>query len=256
MSLALAALTPKLAPQHLRGVRGAHTLNTPGLREIRANVAQLKNQGGIILIDGKPGVGKTFGTHEALSTCELNVYWADMSDTPLGKEAIARIFTAVIGRRPKRGVTSYELTETTCDALDGCKGVIVIDEAQNMTRSALRAVRFLHDRPSTQMLFILIGSGVLNTVRSVPEIDSRVSRRTMIRELGSKDLLSSLRELHPLLASTQEKVLVDLGEYAKGNLRNWARVLEVAESLGVDINSGIGIKEAKFIIRSITGGTN
>lgn len=256
MTMTLAALSPNLAPQHLRGVNGAHTLNTPGLREIRANVAQLKNHGGIILIDGKPGVGKTFGTHEALTTCELNVYWADMSDTPLGKEAIARIFTAVIGRRPNRGMTSYELTETTCDALQGCQGVIVIDEAQNMTSSALRAVRFLHDRPSTKMLFVLIGSGVFNTVRGVPELDSRVSRRSMIRELGSKDLLSNLRELHPLLAATQEKVLVDLGEFAKGNLRNWARVLEVADSLAVDASRGIGAKEAKFIIRSITGGAN
>ena len=254
MTIALFPTTLDSGPRHLMGVEGANILNTPGLREVRTNVAQLIAKGGVILIDGKPGVGKTFSTHEVLADLKVNVYWADMPDTPKGKEAIARIFTAVTGRRPAMRMTGYELMEETIDVLDDRQGVLVIDEAQNMTQSAQRALRFLHDRPSTRMLFILIGSGVANTVRGVPELDSRVSRRSTIKELAGGDLRSKLKELHPLLAATDEKVLYALAEYAKGNLRNWARVLEVAGSFGVDAARGIDATQAKFIIRSITGG--
>lgn len=240
-------------PRHLPGVVGAATLNTPGLREMRASINQLITDGGIILIDGKPGVGKTFGTQEILSSLEVRVHWVDMPDTPKGKEANARIYAAVSGQRPKRRMTEYELTEETVDVLEDLEAVLVIDEAQNMTRSALRAIRFLHDRPSTRVLIILIGSGVTNTVLAVPELDSRVSRRTMIQELRRTQVIPLLRDLHPLLAATSEETLIALGEYAKGNLRNWARILEVARSLGVDMAQGITSTNAKHIIRAISG---
>lgn len=244
----------KVAAEHLRGVEGATILNTPGLREIRSNISQLQDKGGIILIDGKPGVGKTFGTRQTLSNCNLDIYWTDMPDTPKGKEAMARIFHSVTGKHPTMRMTNYELTEATIEALDKKQGILVIDEAQNLTHSALRALRFLHDRPSTQMLFILVGSNVIGTVRNVPELDSRVSRRSIIHELTSKDLLLSLKELHPIFAATKEEIMVDLGEYARGNLRSWARILEVAETFDFEEILGINQQQCKYIIRTITGG--
>lgn len=249
----LPSFTPS-GPRHLHGVKGAATLNTPGLREIRNGVTQLIHDGGIAAVDGKPGVGKTFGTQEVLSRLDVRVHWVDMPDTPKGKEANARIYTAVTGRRPSRRMTEYELTEETVDVLQDLQGVLVIDEAQNMTRSAMRAIRFLHDRPTTHVLFLLLGSGVIEAVRSVPELDSRVSRRTMIQEIGGAKLLPLLREWHPLFATTDQKNMIALAEYAKGNLRNWARILEVATSFGASNEVGITKEQAKHIIRAISGG--
>jgi len=242
-------------PKHLAGVKGAVTLNTPGLRSIRNCITQLVEVGGIIPIDGKPGVGKTFGTQEVLSGLDIRVHWADMPDTPKGKEATARIYSAVTGRRPTHRMTEYELTEETVDALQDLQGVLVIDEAQNMTVSAMRALRYLHDRPSTQVLFLLLGSGVLDTVRAVPELDSRVSRRAIIKEISGEKLVPLLQELHPILAATKQECLVELAGYAKGNLRNWARILEVAMNFGVEFENGITRDHVKHIIRGITGGS-
>lgn len=249
----LALIPQPRAGRHLCGVEGATTLNTPGLREIRANIIQLVATGGIILIDGKPGVGKTFGAREILASLEVKVHWADMPHAPKGKEAIARIYSAVTGRRPKMGMTEYELTEDTVDILVDHKAVLVIDEAQNMTVSALRAFRYIHDRPTVELLLVLIGSGVMDTVRRVPELDSRVSRRTTVQELNKSNLLAMLRDLHPMFSVTGEETLVSLAEYAKGNLRNWARILEVANRFEIDVAIGINSTQAKFIIRSITG---
>ena len=244
-----------LEPEHLPGLRGAATVETPGLREIRVAVTHLFEDGGIILVDGKPGVGKTFGTKFVLSGLDVPVHWVDMPDTPRGKEANARIFTAVTGRRPPARMTEFALTEETVDVLDGLNAVLVIDEAQNMTASALRQIRYLHDRPTTNALLILVGPGVMKTVAQVPELDSRVSRRISVKELGAKHVHDILRQLHPILATTSLEVLVDLGETAKGNLRRWARVLEIAEHFGVEEASGISPQVAKDILRTMRGGS-
>ena len=95
----------------------------------------------------------------------------------------------------------------------------------------------------------------MKAVAQVPELDSRVSRRINVKELGTKHLHELLRPLHPILAATPFKVLVDLGETAKGNLRRWARVLEIAEHFGVDQGSGINPQVAKDILRTMRGGS-
>jgi DNA transposition AAA+ family ATPase len=245
-----------LLPEHLPGLRDAATIETPGLREIRVSVKHLFDCGGIMLIDGKPGVGKTFGTKFILSGLEVPVHWVDMPDTPRGKEANARVFTAVTGRRPPQRMTEFALTEETVDVLDGLKAVLVIDEAQNMTASALRQVRYLHDRPTTKVLLILLGPGVGRTVALVPELDSRVSRRIRVAELGGTQLHELLPKFHPTLAATPEKVLTKLAETAKGNLRQWARVLEIARNLNIETGQAISEQVAGHILRLMKGGSS
>src|SRR5690242_5268989 len=88
-------------------------LETPGLRELRIAVTQLFDVGGIIAVNGPPGVGKTHATRTVLDHAGLPVHWADMPDTPKGKEASARIYTAVTGHRPPPRMTEYALTEET-----------------------------------------------------------------------------------------------------------------------------------------------
>lgn len=241
------------APEHLPGLRGAQTIQTPGLREIRVAVTQLFSDGGIILIDGNPGVGKTFATKSVLAKLEVPVHWVDMPDTPRGKEANARIFTAVTGHRPPDRMTEFALTEETVDVLDGLRAVLAIDEAQNMTASALRQIRYLHDRPNTRALLVLVGPGVGRAVAKVPELDSRVSRRIQVSNLSASQMMELLPLLHSTLSMTPQKILASLAETAKGNLRQWARVLEVARNLGVKEDEGIDAQMCGRILRTMRG---
>jgi hypothetical protein len=229
------------------------TVETPGLREVRVAVTQLFGDGGIVVVNGQPGVGKTFATRVVLGASGLPVAWVDMPDTPKGKETSARIFAAVTGRRPPYRMTEYALTEETVDVLDGLRAVLVIDEAQNMTRSALRQVRYLHDRPSTRALLILIGSGVTTAVAHVPELHSRIARTVNIGELTGAQLRVLLPRFHSLYGNTPSDVLAELA--AKGNLRRWARILEAALHLGADPSSGIDTKTAQHVLRAINGST-
>jgi DNA transposition AAA+ family ATPase len=240
-------------PEHLPGLRDANTIQTPGLREIRVAVTQLFTDGGIILVDGKPGVGKTFATKSVLAELEVPVHWVDMPDTPRGKEANARIFTAVTGHRPPGRMTEFALTEETVDVLDGLKAILAIDEAQNMTASALRQIRYLHDRPSTRALLVLVGPGVGRAVEKVPELDSRVSRRIQMSNLNTSQMMQLLPLLHTTLSMTSPTILASLAETARGNLRQWARVLEVARHLGVKENQGINAQMSNRILRTMRG---
>ena len=52
-------------PKHLAGLKDATTLNTAGLRSIRRSISQLVEEGGIILIDGKPIIGKVLARDKA-----------------------------------------------------------------------------------------------------------------------------------------------------------------------------------------------
>lgn len=240
-------------PRHLSGVTGAATISTPGLREFRVNFRQMFGQSHVYLIDGEPGVGKTYGVRTALTELDLPTFWVDMSDTPRGKETTSRVFQAVSGRRPPRYLTDFELQEETVDALNDRTAVLAIDEAQNLTVSAIRALRYLSDRPTSRLVVTLIGPGVFNTVRRVPEFDSRVSRRTHVKGLRGAKGLDLIRELHPLLAATKEDVVVHLAEVARGNLRAWTRIVEVAQSLNISPTRGLQMNDAKLIVRQVAG---
>ncbi len=231
----------------------SEVLETPGLRELRIAVTQLFDSGGIIAVNGPPGVGKTYATRTVLEHAGFPVHWVDMPDTPKGKEASARVFAAVTGRRPPVRMTEYALTEETVDVLDGLRAALVIDEAQNMTRGALRQVRYLHDRPSTRALLILVGSGVTTAVAAVPELHSRVARTVNIGELSATQLRDLLPHLHAIYANTPATVLGDLARYAKGNLRRWTRIVETALQFGIEPEQGVQPEAARHLLRAING---
>lgn len=243
-----------IAPRHLRGVVGASTVRTPGLRAIEVAVRSLFDDGGIVLVDGKVGVGKTYGTDYVLQALGVAVYWTDMADTSRGREANAKIYEAVTGKRPSMRMSAYALTAETVDVLDGLQAVLVVDEAPHMTVSAMRQLRYLHDRPTTKVLMVLIGASVIHKVTRVPELDNRVSRRITVNELTRAEALEFVPKLHPVLANTSAKVLADLSVYAKGNLRNWAHVLEVANHSDVDPEKGIDPEMGRIIIGALSGG--
>ena len=240
-------------PRHLPGVSGAATLETQGLRKIQVCVRSLFNDGGIITIDGKVGVGKSFGTAHVLENMNIPVYWAEMPASPRGNEANRLIYKAVTGRDPGRRTTGYVLTEETVDVLNDLHAVIVIDEASNLTTEAMRQVRYLHDRPSTTVLLVLIGYNIESQVAKVPELQSRVARRITVKELSGAELRKFLPEFHPILRNTDQAILVKLAEYAKGNLRSWARILEVSKNLNIPIEHGIDARSLMLIEDSISG---
>ena len=100
---------------------------------------------------------------------------------------------------------------------------------------------------------MLVGPGVSRAVAQVPELDSRVSRRIVVKELTGKQMLELLPQLHPTLKDTEPAVLTSLAESARGNLRQWARVLEIAGHLGVDESTGITSPVAAHVLRMMKG---
>jgi DNA transposition AAA+ family ATPase len=219
------------SPRHLPGLQGAITVSTPGWRKVGVAIKSLKDSG-ICVVEGQPGVGKTFAVSGQLASLSLPVFWADMPHSPKGKEATSRIYQAVTGETPPKNMTEYALTEETVGILEGLDAVLVIDEAQNLTISAVRQFRYFHDRPESKLKFVLVGCNVRGTIGQVAEIVSRVARWVQIDPLSATELGVVLPKFHPLFVNTTPAVLAILQQHAGGNLRAWARIAESATAYG------------------------
>jgi DNA transposition AAA+ family ATPase len=237
--------------RHLPGLEGAATVHTLGWRRVGIAIKSLKETG-ICVIEGDPGVGKSFAVDGQLATLSVPIFWADMPHMPKGKEATSRIYQAVTGALPPKTATEYALTEETVEILKGLEAVLVIDEAQNLTVSAIRQFRYFHDRQETKLKFVLVGCKVQEKIGQVPEFVSRVARWVQIDPLSVKELSEVLPKFHSLFANTTPAVLAQLQQHAGGNLRSWARIAESALAYGATTN--IDPQTASLILSIIRPG--
>jgi len=236
-------------PRHIGGLTKAKTINTDGFRGIQLDLATSGGRSGLYVVDGAPGVGKTFAVSTYLAEHEISACWADMPDTPKGKEATQRIYRAVTGSQPSHRITEFELTERTVEALSESSAALVIDEAQNLTRSALKQVRYLLDRQTTRTPIILIGSGIQTVIANVPELLSRVARYRPVLPIPTSSTLDLISSFHPVFSGPDPEALATLHRYARGNLRRWARIAEVCESYEIDF---ITKETAELILSQIS----
>src|SRR5580658_6436524 len=88
------------APRHLPGTEDANVVETTFMRETRAGLKAMARLGGIAIVEGRSGTGKTFGAWEAAKQLPQPCYWVDMPDSPKGKETTSRIYRALAGQLP------------------------------------------------------------------------------------------------------------------------------------------------------------
>lgn len=238
-------------PRHLPGTEDANVVNTTFMRAARAGLTAMARLGGIVIIDGGSGTGKSFSAWEAVKQLPQPCYWVDMPDSPKGKETTSRIYRALAGHLPPN-VIELHLLEDVVDLLADRQVTLVVDEAQNLTRASFRQLRYLHDRRETRYLLVMVGAGVLAGInRSTPELANRVGRMIQFKPIPPKQLRSVLCAYHPIFANTEPDVLKVFHGRIGGNFRLWARVLEQAHSAGIDSKAGIALPQARGILHSL-----
>lgn len=240
-------------PLHWPGTAGAQVVATNPLRETRAAITTLIDNGGVVIVDGDPGLGKTFATHMAVKDCNRDVLWISMPDHPRGKETTARINQALTGRMPKmRQQTEYELLEENLDLLRNRSTALVVDEAQHLPTGSLRQLRYLFDQPSVNLLLVLVGVNVTSLVQQrCPELGNRVSRVVRFGELSGAQTREAVRQYHPLFALADADALELLFDVAGGRFRNWAKLLEAGLAAGLEQELSRG--DAALLCRAVYG---
>jgi hypothetical protein len=187
----------------------------------------------ICALDGELGTGKStvagFYAGQSGRQCRLVEIPSDSSS----RESLVHIYVQLTGHQPVG--TKLSIRSDLYDILSSDDYVMLLDEAQNLGAAGFRQIRNLWDRCKKMgrpFPLIICGFGVHATLAKVPELKSRVSVWHTMSRLGTEELPTVLRALHPRLAVTDEDLLlrIDLA-YARGNLRQWDDFLEILDTV-------------------------
>jgi general secretion pathway protein A len=180
---------------------------TPDQREALAYLTYgIRGRKGILVLTGEVGVGKTLIVRTLLSQLDASVQSALVMNAMLSFSQLLRMALLDLGLEPKRGKLDMllALQEYLLDLrAQGRNGVLVIDEAQNLSPSSLEEIRLLSNLEThTEKLLqiVLVGQ---------PELKTQLNSHRL-RQLRQR--IPGMAELHALAPE-------GVGEYIDHRLR-------------------------------------
>ena len=240
---------------HLPGTDSASLVKTKQLQQVAAGMTSLREHGGVVILDGPPGLGKTAATKVLGRKLNMEKRLIAMPNQPRGKETTARILTALQGHQPPMRRTEFEMLEDIVTLLSGQPVLLAIDEAQHLNRDSFRHFRYLQDHDRTNLLVVFVGVNVTGQMqRLCPELLNRVQRTIRFTKLSKSEMVLFLKDYHPLYANTPSDVYPLLLKEIRGNLRNAAKLLSAALDFGIEADGGFSLKTAKAVILAVNGG--
>jgi Cdc6-like AAA superfamily ATPase len=240
---------------HLSGTDSASLVKTTRLQQVAAGMSSLFDHGGVIILDGPPGLGKTAATKVLGRRLDMEKRLLAMPNRPKGKETTARILTALSGQRANMRLSEFELLEDIVAWVSDRPVLLAIDEAQHLNRESFRQLRYLQDHDQTNLLLVFVGVNVSREMqRLCPELLNRVQRTIKFVPYSKPEMVAFLRDYHPLYTNTSPDVYPLLLKEIKGNLRNAAKLLSAALDFGIEADTGFTKETAKAVIVAVNGG--
>ncbi len=212
-------------------IKTADIVDTPMLQETLARLEYMKRRGGIMLLTGDPGVGKTIATRRFADSLNVNLF--NVLYTPLStlnRNDILRHINALLGlqnRFTKSG--NYQQIQKElldCKEQRGRTVVLIIDEAHLLKPGPLEEIRLLTNfKMDSFDPFLLILSGqsdlkrMMNYVVMEP-LNQRVRMRYHMTGLSEKDTISYISSRLKWAGCTapifSEDALAAIQEYSYG----------------------------------------
>lgn len=183
--------------------------------------------GKIVLIVTTPGIGKTKAA-ERMAERDPNVWLATMAPSTAGVATMAIEVGAAIGLGDIKG-SPQQLSRQIRAQIQGRNGLLIIDEAQELTDKAINEIRGWHDRTK-------VGVVLLGNEKVVGQLDSRksalaqVSSRFSIKHVQAQPLegdMEALLDAWNIQDADQRAFLARIGALP-GALREVTQTLEVA----------------------------
>lgn len=195
--------------------------------------------GKIVLIVTNPGIGKT-KVAERFAAADPNVWLATMSPASAGVGTMAAEVAEAVGLGQITG-SPQQLSRKVRDHVRAKNGLIIVDEAQELTDKAINEIRGWHDR--TGVGVALLGNdkvvGQLDNKKSaLAQISSRFSYRHEQGQSFPSDIVACL-DAWGIRDGAQRDFLTKLGALP-GALREVTHTIEVglmtAFGEGVSLN--------------------
>jgi DNA transposition AAA+ family ATPase len=201
---------------------------------------------------GEPGTGKTHALRYFAKHSSVECVYITASPNPQRKEVFEEILLALTGTFDD--VPERQLRRDCATVLAERQRALVVDECQNLSVLWNQQLRELHDRTNAFALFLAGGSNAAQRIDRFAEIKSRIAMKVTFEPLAGQELLNVLGQYHPMLAATEDQLLLDVdAKDCRGNFRKWTHVLELALRLSTSAQHDRGltpkIVKAVFAVR-------
>lgn len=204
--------------------------DTPVVRRIRVTTQTAVRARRIAAISGPVGVGKTTASAEAARALGSDVVYVLMPDVTSVKATLSVIWecmtrTPAMGaeRRIKDDIVAYILAHDV---------TLLIDDAHHVSTRGLRVLTGIWNEVDVARgrgaAMILVGNDLMNALKVVPEIHSRIGARYQAPPLAGDSLFDALAVIEPRTVGADRAMLRRIDQqHFHGELRQWVSLFEV-----------------------------
>ncbi len=217
--------------RHHLDLHDAAVLRTRHLLLTEQAVDDLVGSEAMGAIVGPAGLGKTFAIAHSTRAQNAPVVSLTFEGRPTMRLIADRLLHAFTGM-PARG-TRFAMTDELLHRLAERRRLIVIGEAQNLTRDCFEYLRHLHDDPATRFALLFDGGdGCWEVLTREPMLRSRIYRRVAFSTLTDSDVLQLIPAYHPIYDGVDPELLMLINDKAaRGRLRAWAAFTHTAAQI-------------------------
>lgn len=204
--------------------------------------------GEIVLIVTTPGIGKTRAA-ERFAANDPNVWLATMAPSTAGVATMAIEVGAAIGLGEIKG-SPQQLSRQIKSRVRGKNGLLIVDEAQELTDKALNELRSWHDQTK-------VGIALLGNETTVGQIDSRksalaqISSRFSIRHVQVTPMagdMDALLDAWGIADGEQRSFLGKIGALP-GALREVTHTIKIASVAALGARSSLTLAHLRSAAR-------
>lgn len=212
------------------------------------SLLQWAQSGEIVLIVTTPGIGKT-RVAERFAALDPNVWLATMAPSTAGVATMAIEVAAAIGLGEVKG-SPQQLSRQVKTRVQGKKGLLIIDEAQELTDKALNELRGWHDQTK-------VGIALMGNENVVGQIDGRksalaqISSRFSIRHVQVAPIagdIDALLDAWGIAAVDQRAFLAKIGAMP-GALREMTHTIKIAAMAAVGSGQALSLSHLRDAAR-------
>jgi type II secretory pathway predicted ATPase ExeA len=250
-----------------KSIKTSRVIDTEPLRECAARLDFIKRRGGIMLLVGDPGVGKTLGLRCFTESLNPNIFrplYTPLS-TLKGTDLLRHINQRLgLPHRASKGVVYDQIQQEILESREqrGRTVVLIIDEAHLLQTRALQELRLMCNfKMDSFDPFVLILSGQLELARTMDfavmePFAQRLALRYHVPPLGQEETAVYVTE-HMKLAGAKEPIFSDdalgaLYEVSFGIPRRVGTTAEQALTYAMFANERS--VTADMVLRAKTGG--
>lgn len=204
--------------------------------------------GEIVLVVTTPGIGKT-RVAERFSDLDPNVWLATMAPSTAGVATMLIEVAAAIGLGEVKG-SPQQLSRMIKARVEGKKGLLIVDEAQELTDKALNELRGLHDR--TKLGIVLMGNeNVVGQIDGRKSALAQISSRFSIRHVQVTPMpgdMDALLDAWGIAATDQRAFLTKIGAMP-GALRGVTHTIKIAAMAAVGSGHSLSLAHLRDAAR-------